>query len=170
MSKEHSGLLSWPESFRRSRGNLGLAAEMLPGGFSSRALQLSMYGSMVILSSGQGHSHRRQGRHRVQATTTDQKQSSSYPRMPSISKERPLLSVQSEGSNMKRVAALPLRDDAAEVEAPAAQQRRRRRKAMHLQEDNSSDDSAGEEVIVRVDSPSMLSFRQSAAAPPPQDQ
>lgn len=32
MSKEHSGLLSWPESFRRSRGSLGLAAEMLPAG------------------------------------------------------------------------------------------------------------------------------------------
>jgi len=169
MSKEHSGLLSWPESFRRSRGSLGLAAEM-PGGLSSRALQLSMYGSMVSLSSGQ-QGHRRLRRHRVQATTTNQKHSSSYPRMPS--KERPLLSVQSEGSNMKRVAALPLRDAAevaATAPAPAAQQQRRR-KAMYLQEeDNSSDDSAGEEVIVRVDSPSMLSFRQSATAPPPQDQ
>jgi hypothetical protein len=109
-----------------------------------------MYGSMVSLSSGQ-QGHRRQRRHRVQATTTNQKHSSSYPRMPS--KERPLLSVQSEGSNMRRVAALPLRDAAATAQ--------RRRKAMHLQEeDNSSDDSTGEQVIVRVDSPSMLSFRQ----------
>jgi len=108
-----------------------------------------MYGSMVSLSSGQ-QGHRRQRRHRVQAaTTTNQKHSSSYPRMPS--KERPLLSVQSEGSNMRRVAALPLRD-AAEVAATA--QRRLQ------EEDNSSDDSTGEQVIVRVDSPSMLSFRQ----------
>lgn len=62
MSKEHSGLLSWPESFRRSRGSLGLAAEMLPGGLSSRALQLSMYGgSVVSLSSGQ-QGHRRPAR------------------------------------------------------------------------------------------------------------
>jgi hypothetical protein len=28
------------------------------------------------------------------------------------------------------------------------------------EDDNSSDESGGEEVIVRVDSPSMLSFRQ----------
>ncbi|ONM02454.1 Sodium/hydrogen exchanger 7 [Zea mays] len=172
MSKEHSGLLSWPESFRRSRGSLGLAAEMLPGGLSSRALQLSMYGgSVVSLSSGQQGHRRQRPRHRVQAATTmtnQKKHSSSYPRMPSISKERHLLSVQSEGSNMKRVAALP--EVAATAPAPAGAAQGQRR-AMNLQEEyNSSEDSAGEEVIVRVDSPSMLSFRESTAVPPPQEQ
>nr|QOI16611.1 Na+/H+ antiporter [Zea mays] len=175
MSKEHSGLLSWPESFRRSRGSLGLAAEMLPGGLSSRALQLSMYGgSVVSLSSGQQGHRRQRPRHRVQAATTmtnQKKHSSSYPRMPSISKERHLLSVQSEGSNMKRVAALPEVDATAPAPAGAAQGQRRQREAMNLQEEyNSSEDSAGEEVIVRVDSPSMLSFRESTAVPPPQEQ
>ncbi|OEL26077.1 Sodium/hydrogen exchanger 7 [Dichanthelium oligosanthes] len=95
-SKEHSGLLSWPENFRRSRGpHSGSLAEIRnqPSSFSARALQLSMYGSMVSLSSGQGH--RRQCHHPVRAT--NQKPSSSYPELAlRPSNTRPLLSVQSE--------------------------------------------------------------------------
>lgn len=171
MSKEHSGLLSWPESFRRSRApHSGSLAEIRnqQGSFSARALQLSMYGSMVNLT-GQGH--RRQRPHRLPAAAK-QRHSSSYPRVPSRpSNTRPLLSVQSEGSNMKRMAA---GKDAGEAPAPATSVGQRPR-TVTTQDDNSSDDSAGEEVIIRVDSPSMLSFRQSSAAvhsppqPPPQD-
>uniref|UniRef100_A0A0A9EE78 Uncharacterized protein n=1 Tax=Arundo donax TaxID=35708 RepID=A0A0A9EE78_ARUDO len=128
-----------------------------------------MYGSMINdKHSGQGQ--RRQRHHRMQAT--NQKHSSSYPRVPSRpSNARPLLSVQSEGSNMKRMAAAPT--EAGEAPAPAApaiSEGRRQRKAM--EDDNSSDESGGEEVIVRVDSPSMLSFRQSSGtvhSPPPRD-
>ena len=47
LSKEHSGLLSWPESFRKPR-NVSLGEiRSQPGSLSTRALQLSMYGSMV---------------------------------------------------------------------------------------------------------------------------
>ena len=50
-SKEHIGLLRWPQSFHhRSRGpgNPSLAEiGKQPGSFSARALQVSMYGSMV---------------------------------------------------------------------------------------------------------------------------
>jgi hypothetical protein len=52
-SKEHVGLLRWPESFRRSRGpgSTSLAEiRSQPGSFSARALQVSMYGSMVRMS------------------------------------------------------------------------------------------------------------------------
>ncbi|KAL6847481.1 hypothetical protein ACP4OV_023334 [Aristida adscensionis] len=152
--KEHSGLLSWPESFRKSRGphNVSLSeVRSQPGGFSARALQLSMYGSTINVM----HSGRRQRQHRVQAT--EQKHSSSYPRVPSRpSNTRPLLSVKSEGSSMKRppMAAAP-----AEAPAPAMAAGRRRQ-----EDDDSSDESGGEEVIVRIDSPSMLSFRQSSGA------
>ncbi|KAF8655896.1 hypothetical protein HU200_060850 [Digitaria exilis] len=171
MNKEHSGLLSWPESFRRSRGPNSSAslAEIRnhPGSFSARALQLSMYGSMVNLT-GQGH--RRQRPPRLPAAK--QRHSSSYPRVPSRpSNTRPLLFVQSEGSNMKRMAG----EAAAAAPTPATSAGQQRPRTV-TQDDNSSDDSAGEEVIVRVDSPSMLSFRQSSAAvdsppppPPPQD-
>nr|BAF41925.1 Na+/H+ antiporter [Phragmites australis] len=156
LSKEHSGLLSWPESFRKSRGPHNVSfAEMRnqPGSLSARALQLSMYGSMINdMHSGQGQ---RRQRHRMQAT--NQKHSSSYPRVPSRpSNARPLLSVQSEGSNMKRMAAPK---EAGEAPAPATSAGQRRRKAMEAN-NFSDDESAGEEVIVRVDSPSMLSFRQ----------
>jgi hypothetical protein len=47
---------------------------------------------------------------------------------------------------------------AGDTAAPEAGQRRSN-KALE-EDDNSSDESGGEEVIVRVDSPSMLSFRQ----------
>ncbi|CAM0147134.1 unnamed protein product [Urochloa decumbens] len=168
MSKEHSGLLCWPESFRRPRGGHSTSLAEIrnqPGSISARALQLSMYGSMVNLTSGQHHGHRRQKIHRT--PMANQKHSSSYPRVPRPSNTRPLLSVQSEGSNMKRLAAP--KDATA---APATSGGQQQRKAM--QDDNSSDESGGEEVIVRVESPSMLSFRQSAAAdrspPPPQQQ
>ncbi|KAG2631029.1 hypothetical protein PVAP13_3KG576900 [Panicum virgatum] len=157
MSKEHSGLLRWPESFRRSRGAHSASLSEIrnqPGSFSARALQLSMYGSMVS-PSGQGHR-----RHRLRGMpVANKRHSSSYPRVPSRPPNaRHLLSVQSEGSNMKRMAAPKDAGQANPAPATADQQQQ---KAM--QDDNWSDDSAGEEVIVRVDSPSMLSFRQSAA-------
>jgi len=158
MSKEHSGLLRWPESFRRSRGAHSASLSEIrnqPGSFSARALQLSMYGSMVS-PSGQGHQ-----RHRLRGMpVANKRHSSSYPRVPSRPPNaRHLLSVQSEGSNMKRMAAP--KDAGQANPAPATSADQQQQKAM--QDDNWSDDSAGEEVIVRVDSPSMLSFRQSAA-------
>jgi hypothetical protein len=165
MSKEHSGLLRWPESFRRSRGGHNASLSEIrnqPDSFSARALQLSMYGSMVSPSGQGAQGHRR---HRPRGMP-NKRHSSSYPRVPSRpANTRPLLSVQSEGSNMKREATTT-------APAPATSTDQQQQKVM--QDDNSSDDSAGEEVIVRVDSPSMLSFRQSAAGvrspPPSQDQ
>ena len=168
MSKEHSGLLRWPESFRRSRGAHSASLSEIrnqPGSFSARALQLSMYGSMVS-PSGQGHR-----RHRLRGMpVANKRHSSSYPRVPSRPPNaRHLLSVQSEGSNMKRMAAP--KDAGQANPAPATSADQQQQKVM--QDDNSSDDSAEEEVIVRVDSPSMLSFRQSAGVrspPSSQDQ
>nr|ADK60916.1 plasma membrane Na+/H+ transporter [Distichlis spicata] len=166
LSKEHSGLLSWPESFRKPRGphNVSLAEiRSQPGSLSTRALQLSMYGSMMDdMHPGQGQ--RRQRHRRIQVTNP--RHSSSYPRVPSKqSNTRPLLSVQSEGSNMKRL-------EAGEA-APPAPLVTQRRPPQAMEDDNSSEESAGEEVIVRVDSPSMLSFRQSSGAavrsPPPRE-
>nr|AGB06353.1 plasmalemma Na+/H+ antiporter [Indosasa sinica] len=162
LSKEHSGLLSWPESFRKSRGPQNASLTEIinqPASFSARALQLSMYGSMPQINDmySTTQSQRRQRLHRMQA---NQKHSSSYPGVPSRSSNaRTLPCVKSEGSNMvdRRVAPAP----PVPVTAAAAG-RRRRRKAIE-EDDNSSDESAGEEeVIVRVDSPSMLSFCQSS--------
>ncbi|KAG8092779.1 hypothetical protein GUJ93_ZPchr0012g20684 [Zizania palustris] len=176
-SKEHSGLLSWPESFRKSRGALNAASlteiRDRPANFSTRALQLSMYGSMINDDVDSGRGQRRQSYHRPQEDH-NRGHSSSYPRVPSRSSNtrRPLLSVQSEGSHMRQaVAAAPPPDATATAGAAAGRRRQRRqRKAIEEDEDKSSDESAGEEeVIVRVDSPSMLTFRQSSGAvQPPQ--
>lgn len=53
-SKEHAGLLSWPESFYRSPqgphkqdSQNEIESQAASSTFSARALQLSMYGSMV---------------------------------------------------------------------------------------------------------------------------
>jgi len=175
MSKEHSGLLRWPESFRRSRGAHSASLSEIrnqPGSFSARALQLSMYGSMVSPSGQGGQGHRR---HRPRGMpVANKRHSSSYPRVPSRPPNaRHLLSVQSEGSNMKRMAA-PKDTGEATTTAPAPATSADQQQQKVMQDDDSSDDSAGEEVIVRVDSPSMLSFHQSTAGvrspPPSQDQ
>jgi hypothetical protein len=104
-----------------------------------------------------GQRERRQ-RQRPMQQAKNPRHSSSYPRVPSKpSNTRPLLSVQSEGSNMKRMGDPK---QAGETAAPeTADGQRRSNKALE-EDDNSSDESGGEEVIVRVDSPSMLSFRQ----------
>ena len=174
MSKEHSGLLRWPESFRRSRGQHSASLSEIrnqPGSFSARALQLSMYGSMVSPSGQGGQGHRRHRPRGMQVA--NKRHSSSYPWVPSRpANARPLLSVQSEGSNMKRMAA-PKDAGEATTTAPAPATSADQQQLKVIQDDNSSDDSAGEEVIVRVDSPSMLSFRQSAGVrspPSSQDQ
>jgi hypothetical protein len=74
---------------------------------------------------------------------------------------------------MKRMAA-PKDAGEATTTAPAPATSTDQQQQKVMQDDNSSDDSAGEEVIVRVDSPSMLSFRQSTAGvrspTPSQDQ
>jgi hypothetical protein len=102
---------------------------------------------------------RRPRRDRVEA---NQKHSASYPKVPSrpSSSTRPLLSVQSEGSNLMNKKSAPA--PAAPVLAPFPPLAAGRHRRVIAEDDNSSDESAGEEVIVRVDSPSMLSFQPSS--------
>nr|BAK23260.1 Na+/H+ antiporter [Puccinellia tenuiflora] len=162
-SKEHIGLLRWPQSFHhRSRGpgNPSLAEiGKQPGSFSARALQVSMYGSMM-----DDEMHTAQPRPRPDRVEANQKHSSSYPKVPSrpLSNTRPLLSVRSEGSNMMKRKSAPA-PAPAPAHAPAlapfpALAAGRHHRAI-TEDGNLSDESTGEEVIVRVDSPSMLAFQ-----------
>ncbi|KAM0849196.1 hypothetical protein ACQ4PT_053881 [Festuca glaucescens] len=152
-SKEHVGLVRWPESFRRSRGpgNPSLA-DIGSQSFSARALQVSMYGSMM------DDMHPAQRRQRLHPVKANQKHSASYPKVPSraMSNTRPLLSVQSEGSNLMNRKSAPA--PAAPALAPFPPLVAGRQRRAIAEEDNSSDESVEEEIIVRVDSPSMLSF------------
>nr|AIA08676.1 salt overly sensitive 1 [Triticum aestivum] len=162
-SKEHVGLLRWPESFRRSSGpgNASLAEiRSQPGSFSARALQVSMYGSMT------DGMHRARRQPRLAHVEANQKHSASYPKVPSRAADtRPLLSVRSEGSNaMKRKSAPAPAIAPALAPFPPPLAAGRQRRAVG-EDDDSSDESVGEEVIVRVDSPSMLSFNLPSVPP-----
>lgn len=113
--------------------------------------------------------HRAQRRPSLDDAEANQKHIASYPKVPSrmaSSTQLPLHSVRSEGSN----AMMNPRSALAPALAPfsplaAARQRR----VLAAEDDNSSDESAGEEVIVRVDSPSMLSFHLSSGPLPQGD-
>ncbi|KAJ6809520.1 sodium/hydrogen exchanger 8 [Iris pallida] len=150
LSRDHEGLLSWPENLLKSRehqsfneGDRGATT------LSAKAMELSIYGSMVA----DVRRHYRSSQRTSQLATTDH--SLSYPSFPSSSgNARPLLSVQSEGGSMnKRVGS--------KVSSIPPLPTRRRKAA--LVEDNSSDESGGEEVVVRVDSPSTLSFHHEGS-------
>lgn len=82
----------------------------------------------------------------------------SYPRVPSRTVHaRPLLSVQSEGGSINR---RPCSTDSAKLKSITPLPVRRRK--TKVVEGNSSDESGGEEVIVRIDSPSTLSFHHAS--------
>jgi hypothetical protein len=87
----------------------------------------------------------------------------SYPKVPSRAADtRPLLSVRSEGSNAMNRKSAPAPAHALAPFPPLASGRQRREIA---EDDNSSGESVEEEVIIRVDSPSMLSFNPPSGPP-----
>ncbi|KAJ6806539.1 sodium/hydrogen exchanger 8 [Iris pallida] len=149
LSRDHEGLLSWPENVFKSRHQSFNEGDRQAASLSAKAMELSIYGSMVTDVRRQYRSSQRTS----QSATTH---SLSYPRVPSRSRNaRPLLSVQSEGDN-----SMNKRLNSKVSLIPPVPARRRRRV---LVGDNSSDESDGEEVIVRIDSPSTLSFHHEGS-------
>lgn len=45
--REHEGLLSWPENFYKLKDQTASEADKRPNNFSSKAMELSIYGSKV---------------------------------------------------------------------------------------------------------------------------
>ncbi|GAB2226023.1 hypothetical protein Droror1_Dr00021806 [Drosera rotundifolia] len=149
MSKEHSGLLSWPEQhFKQGQHHQKREATDVPmNNLSARAMQLSIFGSMVPNSQWRGRSFK------SIIETDPSSHSQSYPNV-RPGPTRPLLSVRSEGSRRRRV-----QEDLAVPEAAPSTPIRTRR----LTPGDSSDESGGEDdVIVRIDSPSRLSFQHAS--------
>ncbi|KAG8382645.1 hypothetical protein BUALT_Bualt05G0098900 [Buddleja alternifolia] len=149
LGREHGGLMSWPEHILKSKHHDREVTDQRENDLSARAMQLSIYGSMVNI-----------GRRRTQSFPRSSKvkpsHSLSYPTVPSVH-ERPMVSVKSEGSTTLRKKFVM---QESKQESKVSQD-------LHLNEsyarrDESSDDSGGEdEHIVRIDSPSTLSFRQA---------
>lgn len=149
--REHGGLLSWPENCFKSEQHqedtrgMDEHVDLL-----GTAMQLSIFGSKV-----ENITHRRFGFEGEGPEKTSAFLSLSYPRVPV--ERRTLTSVKSEGSaNVKK----RLEEESAARETPGPPPSHSR-KPSHFQE--SSDDSGPEDdVIVRIDSPSRLSFQQGA--------
>ncbi|KAL2233228.1 UNVERIFIED_CONTAM: Sodium/hydrogen exchanger 7, partial [Sesamum indicum] len=94
LGREHSGLMSWPEQVSKSKHHDQEAADEQGNNLSARALQLSIYGSMVNIGGRRTRSFPR--RRRAKAS-----QSLSYPRVPS-GHAPAMVSVKSEGSTTLR--------------------------------------------------------------------
>ncbi|XP_043695377.1 sodium/hydrogen exchanger 8 isoform X2 [Telopea speciosissima] len=135
-SREYGRLMSWPENFYKPKQRLqhSDAADQEQHNLSARALQLSIYGSMV------GETRRRT-RSFPWTSQTNPSHSISYPGVPSTG----VLGRRQVSARLKG-AANP------GTQIPSSLTRER-----HLV-GNSSDESGGEDEIVRIDSPSRLSF------------
>lgn len=146
LAREHGGLMSWPEHFYKSRQQALEETDQQGNNLSSRAMQLSIFGSMIDNNGGRRH------RSFPRFTGVKPSHSLSYPRVPSNNTRRPV-SVRSEGSTTFRKTL-----DVQESKQDNTVQ------DLHIQEsrarDDSSDESGAEdEHVVRIDSPSRLSFR-----------
>nr|AGW30208.1 SOS1 [Reaumuria trigyna] len=151
LSREFGGLMSWPEHYFKAvpqDQNLGRKDEQ-PNNLSAKAMQLSIYGSMVPRAPSRRGSFQ-------QIPEIRPSHSLSYPSVPLGQEQRPLVSVRSEGSTRKRLEEEMARPDLA----PPSTMHSRHQSVVR---DESSDESGGEEdVIVRIDSPSRLSFRHAS--------
>ncbi|KAL8170531.1 hypothetical protein V2J09_022335 [Rumex salicifolius] len=154
IAREHGGLMSWPEHYNKAANQQQNSESMNEElNLSARAMELSIFGSMVTNDGFRARSFRRASFKR--ASHPKPSHSLSYPRVPS-SHARPLLSVRSEGSTMttQRAREERRRSDVVQPSSSAI--------IPNVIMDDSSDESGTEDVIVRIDSPSGLSFHHGS--------
>ncbi|XP_050117869.1 sodium/hydrogen exchanger 8-like isoform X2 [Malus sylvestris] len=166
LPREHSGLMSWPEHIFKAKQQKqnpeGIDRQI--NSLSARAMQFSIYGSMV--------NPQRRARSFPRSGPINPPHTVSYPSMPSYQgrshnvsypsvpshHNSPLVSVRSEGATTVR-KDYEARKFTAQTSL-LGQQSTEPNKS-HVVND-SSDESGGEDdVIVRIDSPSRLSFCQA---------
>nr|BAE95196.1 putative Na+/H+ antiporter [Suaeda japonica] len=157
-NREHSGLLSWPENQYRSHQQLPTGQEIEESeNLSAKAMQLSIYGSMVPSRGESFKEAPMRGQSFKGDNLGNPSHVRSYPQVPfSDQEQRSLTSVKSEGSTAvrKRLAEEGIKQ---ELLPPAHSSRH----PSHARDDSSSESGGDEDVIVRIDSPSKLSFRQA---------
>ncbi|XP_058108443.1 sodium/hydrogen exchanger 8-like isoform X1 [Magnolia sinica] len=147
-SREHGGLMSWPEHFykhpRHPDQNHKQAKSL-----SERAMKLSIFGSMVRIPHRHNQSFPRYSHAKPY-------HSLSYPRISSTTTYiHPLVSFQSAGATMNN--SLRPREFPEPKPIPPS---RSSRKEGCIRDDSSDESSPEDELIVSIDSPSRLSFRQ----------
>ncbi|KAK8627629.1 hypothetical protein V6N13_135236 [Hibiscus sabdariffa] len=147
--REHGGLMSWPENFFRARQHTQNHEESDPqvNRLSARAMQLSIFGSMADLP------QRSRSLSRIHRSKPAYNRS--YDRGLSFP-GHPLVSVRSEGSVTLRKNLEEGRKITRRV--PPAQAKNTDSREGHVHDDVSDED----EILVRIDSPSTLSFNQAS--------
>lgn len=150
LSRDHSGLMSWPELISKPRPPQKQKSERTErpaDSLSAKAMQLSIYGSMVDF---------RQRTKSFPGNSVEPSLSRSNPVIASYKGVR-LPSAKSEGAaTMKKrldVRKLPLSTVRPPQEKPVHDER-------SLREDSSEESGGEDDIIVRIDSPSVLSFHQ----------
>ncbi|XP_042501434.1 sodium/hydrogen exchanger 8-like [Macadamia integrifolia] len=151
-SREYRRFMSWPENFYKPKRchRHPDVADQEANNLSARALQLSIYGSMV------GETHR-WTRNFPRTSQTKSSHGESYPRIRSTGVlGRRLVSARSEGA-----ATVNNGFKTKELTGPNPSTLIPNRKTKKIyQVDDSSDESGSDDgFIVRIDSPSTLSFR-----------
>ncbi|KAE9600993.1 putative cAMP-dependent protein kinase regulatory subunit [Lupinus albus] len=151
LGRQHSTLMSWPEHFytheHPKQNSEGIRQHS--NSLSTRAMQLSIYGTMV------GIRHRSRGSSSKRAKPP---LSLSYPTIASRH-DRPLVSVKSEGASTAKNVN-DVRTFTRVVTNPPLESTEQR--IQHDEEDSSDDSAVEEDIIVRIDSPSGLSFHPSS--------
>ncbi|KAK8363001.1 hypothetical protein V6Z12_A03G134900 [Gossypium hirsutum] len=153
LTREHGGLMSWPEHFFRGRQHTQNhdATDQQVNRLSARAMQLSIFGSKVNLPQRSWSLSRM---NQCQPINNP-----SYNRFLSFPGHL-LVSAGSEGASTMRKN----NKEAGKItrRVPSAQAKKMDTKEGHVNDD-SSDESGGEdEILVRIDSPSVLSFHQTS--------
>ncbi|KAK4484112.1 hypothetical protein RD792_011332 [Penstemon davidsonii] len=148
--REHGGLMSWPEQLFKSTHHDRDATGQQENNLSSRAMQLSIFGSMINMGRRRPRSFPRR------EVAVKPSHSKSCPKIHSIHPHpRPMVSVKSEGSTTLR-KNLDMQENKQENNGSLLAESNATR-------NESSDDSGCEdEHIIRIDSPSRLSFHQDS--------
>ncbi|KAL5721973.1 Son of sevenless 1 [Ranunculus cassubicifolius] len=160
-SKEHTALMSWPElHIARNNNNHQGNDHRHTNSLSARAMQLGMFGTMVNESSVT--------RSVPRSFRVKKPHSRSYPRVPSKKKiplPRTRTSTELEGNDAveQRVRAEKIsRSKTFNIPVPHLSEAGSSRG--HVEVEISSSDESGDDsgLVVRIDSPSRLSFHQSS--------
>ncbi|KAK9277152.1 hypothetical protein L1049_006691 [Liquidambar formosana] len=153
-SLSREGLMSWPENFYKPRQHdqNPEGTDQQASSLSARAMQLSIFGSMVDTQS--------RTRSFPRSLQVKPSHSLSYPEVP-LHHGRPLVSIKSEGAT--NMSKSQVRKSTGQNHTPPLQSTSTRDSHVsRVKEDSSEDSGAEDEVIVSIDSPSRLSFRQAS--------
>ncbi|KAL6001019.1 Son of sevenless 1 [Asimina triloba] len=146
-TKEHRSLMSWPEHFYKHHLHTGGNDDQAKS-LTERAMGLGIFGSMISLR-----------RRRYQSFPRSSNAKPSHNLSWIESSARPLISVKSEGAAATIGEKLRPRESVGSKPSPLPVSSRNKASAG---DDSSYESGPEDEHIVRIDSPSRLSFRQSS--------